>query len=221
MLTGNAIFQGKRDKPGGREMSNPVDQIFFNDLAGLDPHEVSKRANCIYDSETECYTFEVWKDEYTICPNQSKIYRSDPFSVTSHDSFSIFVIHYLLGTKPIEIRHQWVSEKDLPSGAAFFRGPHELPTHLITDHFQNQIEAFHTVCKNLGGKLLDMADAAYTFDITPRVPVAVLYWEGDDEFPAEAKLLFDPTISDHMALDAIYALGLEVCTRISQAYNAK
>lgn len=197
-------------------MSNPVDQIFFNDLAALDPQDVCQRANCRYDPETQCYTLKIWKEEYTIRPHESEILRLGRSSDTSHDYFHIFVIHYMLGTRPIEVRHQWVSEKDLPSGAAFFRGPHELPTHRIADHYQNQIDAFRSCCEDLGGQRLDMADAAYSFEITPRVPVAVLYWEGDDEFPAESKLLFDSTICEHMALDAIYALGVEVCVRISK-----
>ncbi len=37
----------------------------------------------------------------------------------------------------------------------------------------------------------DMADAAYIFYPVPHISLALLYWVGDEEFPAEAKLLFD------------------------------
>jgi hypothetical protein len=56
-----------------------------------------------------------------------------------------------------------------------------------------------------------MADAAFSFSITPRIPVAVLLWVGDDEFESEAKLLFDKTIVQHLPLDIIYALAVEIC----------
>ncbi|MDM8538586.1 DUF3786 domain-containing protein [Desulfobacterales bacterium HSG17] len=58
-----------------------------------------------------------------------------------------------------------------------------------------------------------MADAAYVFEITPRLPIAMLYWEGDDEFPAESKLLFDKSVSEHLALNIIFALAVDICKR--------
>lgn len=62
-----------------------------------------------------------------------------------------------------------------------------------------------------------MADAAYRFIVTPRIPVAVLYWKGDDEFPPEAKILYDRTITEHLTSDIIFALAVEICARIGSA----
>jgi len=35
--------------------------------------------------------------------------------------------------------------------------------------------------------------------------------QGDEDFPSEARLLFDRTIQQHLPLDIIYALAVEVC----------
>ena len=56
--------------------------------------------------------------------------------------------------------------------------------------------------------MLDMGDAAYRFNIVPGIPVAVLYWVGDDEFPPEAKILYDRSISGQWPLDIVPALFL-------------
>ena len=63
---------------------------------------------------------------------------------------------------------------------------------------------------------LDMADAAYTFEITPRIPVAVQFWDKDDEFSAEAKILFDKTISEQLSPDIVFCLTVEICKRIGE-----
>jgi hypothetical protein len=42
-----------------------------------------------------------------------------------------------------------------------------------------------------------------------------VYWVGDEDFPAEAKVLFDKTIIDHLALDIVFALAVLVCNRIA------
>ena len=69
-------------------------------------------------------------------------------------------------------------------------------------------------CENLDGVPLDMADAAYVFKITPRIPVAVLYWAGDDDFPADSKLLYDKSITEHLASDIVFALAIDICARV-------
>jgi hypothetical protein len=63
----------------------------------------------------------------------------------------------------------------------------------------------------------NMADAAYRFQIAPRIPVAVLYWTGDEDFPAESKILYDRTIAEHLAADIIFALAVVICERIGKA----
>jgi hypothetical protein len=59
-----------------------------------------------------------------------------------------------------------------------------------------------------------MADAAFSFSITPDIPVAVLYWIGDEDFPAEVKILYDRSITELLSLDILFALAVGVCARI-------
>ena len=121
------------------------------------------------------------------------------------------MVHYLLKSKEIKIVNEWISEKDIPGGTTFFRGPHAIPTNLISTRFNSNINEFKRRCEQLNGISLNLADAAYLFEITSRIPVAVLYWKGDNEFPAESKILYDRTITEHLASDIIYALAVGIC----------
>ncbi len=197
-------------------MTDLIDRIHFQDLSERDPKDVCRRASCKYDDINELYKLSVWGDEYGICPNQSKINCMGNNTQGLHDYFYLFIIHYLLKSKKIEISNEWISEKDIPGGTTFFRGPHEIPTNLISIRFNNNIDEFKERCEQLHGKTLNMADAAYSFRITPRIPVAVLYWIGDEDFPAESKILYDRTISEHLASDIIYALAVGICERLGK-----
>lgn len=125
-------------------------------------------------------------------------------------------MYYLLHVADNNPGTDWISEKDLPAGATFFRGPHLIPTSRISKTFGNDLPSFITTCENLGGEQLDMADAAFRFQITPDIPVVVLYWIGDEDFPAEAKLLFDRSMSTLMPLDVVFSLAVEVCERLKR-----
>ena len=195
-------------------MTNSVDMIYFQELGEQDPKDVCRRTLCKYDDENKFYTLSVWGDEYAVYPHEFKIDRITNNFQSPHDLFYLFIIYYLLKSKEIEISNEWISEKDIPGGVTFFRGPHEIPTHLISNRYSNNINEFRKRCEQLHGIPLDMADAAYSFKITSHISVAALYWAGDDDFPPESKILYDKTITEHLASDILFALAVEICKKI-------
>ena len=197
-------------------MTDLIDRIYFQELSERKPKDVCRRASCEYDDINDLFILSVWGNEYGIFPNQFKIKCMDNKIQSLHDYFYLFIIHYLLTSKEIEITNEWISEKDIPGGTTFFRGPHQIPTNLISLRFNNNVNEFKERCEQIHGIPLNMADAAYRFKITPRIPVAVLYWRGDDDFPAESKILYDKTIAEHLASDVIYALAVGICERLGK-----
>jgi len=195
-------------------MTNSIDPCHFHELAGKNPEDVCKRALCSYDRNKRCYTLSIWGKEYRVYPEESKIISNGEDKPDINIYLGLFIVHYLLTSKEIPISKEWISEKDIPGGTTFFRGPHAIPTHLIAQQYRYNISGFRNTCEQLGGSSLDMADEAYSFEITSRIPAAVLLWKGDDEFPAESKILFDKTIVEHLALDIIFSLSVEICTRV-------
>jgi hypothetical protein len=195
-------------------MTNSIDESYFIELAEKNPEDVCRIAICDYDPEKKGYRISVWGEDYGIYPNESKIVRLQDDDLDVGHLLKLFIIYYILRSKDIPISNEWISEKDIPGGATFFRGPHKIPTHVIETRYEDNIEEFREICEHLDGVPLDMADAAYTFEITPRIPVAVQFWDKDDEFSAEAKILFDKTIAEHLAPDIIFCLTVEICRRI-------
>ncbi len=65
----------------------------------------------------------------------------------------------------------------------------------------------------LGGKEVTQAsgsaDLAVRFDVLPRVPVMLLFWDAAqaDGFEAEVKLLFDETVTEHLDIESILFLS--------------
>jgi hypothetical protein len=200
-------------------MTNSIDMIYFQKLAEQDPKDVCRRALCRYDYENKSYTLSVWGDEYAIYPHEFKIDRITNNFQSPHDFFYLFIIYYLLKSKEIEICNEWISEKDIPGGATFFRGPHEIPSYFISRRYSNDINEFRKRCEQLHGIPIDMADAAYSFKITSHISVAVLYWVGDDDFTPESKILYDKTITEHLASDVLFALAVEICKKIGSQHG--
>lgn len=195
-------------------MASYVDHNYFTDLKKASAAEICRKNRCGYNPASTCYTITIWGDPYTIDCANAKISRNSSNTPFPHEFFYLFIIYYLLLPQDIQQVGEWISEKDYPGGVTFFRGPHLLPTDRIAKRFGNDIEMFSQYCKNFGGTPLALADAAFSFSITSDITIAVLYWTGDDDFPAEAKILYDKALTQALPLDIVFALAFEVCERL-------
>lgn len=196
-------------------MTDLISKELFLELAKLDPDDVCKRASCQFEEADNCYSLVVWGFVYRIYLDKCEIICTDePHRL--HEYFELFAIHYLLTVQDVTVCNEWISEKDLSGGVTFFRGPHEIPTKLIAAKADKSEGEFSELCLKRGGAPLDMADTAFMFQITDRVPVAVLYWAGDDEFPSESKILYDKTLQHHFALDIVFALAVGICEELGK-----
>ena len=195
-------------------MPNYIDSRYFAELSQKEPASLTCTEGVNYKDKEQVYTINIWGEKYIIDLRQKKVYPSNPLGTISHDYLDLFIVYYLLNYKETTLSNEWISEKDLPGGATFFRGPHLVQTQLISGSIGNDLELFEQRCIANGGVPIEMGDRAFSFEITPYIPIVVLYWQGDEDFPAEAKLLFDKSIGMLLPLDIIFGLAHYVCYKL-------
>ena len=198
-------------------MCQKIDSIFFERLTALDPIDVCKRSLVQYDEKKRIYTVTAFGEEYSVKSEEQKIIPLNPESKLLTTELGLLIIFYLLGTQDIPLSGKWVNEFSLKGGALFFRGPHSIQNQSLADRFGNDLKGFKATCTRLSGQPIEMGDAAFRFQVLPRIPAAVVLWLGDDEFEASAKLLMDETIEKHLPLDVIYAMAIELIRNIVSA----
>jgi hypothetical protein len=196
-------------------MADMVDRRLFAELEKRNIEDVILSGYCDYSAEEQCYRVRAWNGSYAVYPGQKKIAPLKD-TVEPHGYFYVFLVNYLLAEKKEKPDGKWLSEKDLVGGVTFFRGPHKIPTELISEVFGNDLESLQHKCLQLGGIPLDMADCSFSFDIIGSIKIALLYWQGDEDFPAEAKLLIDSSVSDSLRLDVVFGLLCDACVRIAK-----
>ena len=84
----------------------------------------------------------------------------------------------------------------------------------LQDTFSGKTDALRKACEALGGTPLPQGDVGYVLPVFPFLNIAVLFWDKDEEFDAQANLLFDSEITEFMheenvvcvAADAVYYL---------------
>jgi len=131
----------------------------------------------------------------------------------AHVAVSILLLHYLLRADGTPPAGEWLAFRELPDGlfyAAAFAQRTEAP---LAQAFGanagsgDGLAGFRAAAAAAGGLPLDLADAAFAFQALPRLTLAVLVWDGDDEFPAQASVVFDAAAGHYLPAEDLAGLG--------------
>jgi hypothetical protein len=128
----------------------------------------------------------------------------------------IIVLDYLANADDTEPTGVWIGFQELPSGS-FYRSAFQGYTgEQLIRELDADIVAFRRGAERFGGRPIDMGDAAYAFRALPRVPLAIVWWDGDEEFPANATVLFDRAACHYLPTDGLAILGRMLCRSIAK-----
>jgi len=133
-----------------------------------------------------------------------------------HTSIVIVLLHYLLtadGTRPAD---RWVAFRELPDGLFYAQAFAGHAEGLLAQRYSADLDAFRRACDALGGMPLDLADASFRFQSLPRLAMAVLLWSGDEEFPGQARILFDASAGHYLPTEDLSGIGDWLAHRLAR-----
>ena len=82
--------------------------------------------------------------------------------------------------------------------------------------FSGHTEELRRALEAMGGKNLPCGDVGYQVEAFACIPLRVLFWEGDDEFPAQANLLFDRSATDFIHSESIVSIAMAGLYRLAK-----
>jgi len=124
---------------------------------------------------------------------------------TASPAFALLTLHYLL-SEPTLPQGNWISFKEIPGGP-IYQAPFEARTIGRLFRKVSQLSTLARACEKLDGKKMDSGDLASCFDLFPRVPVGLVCWEGDDEFPPSGNILFDANARHFLTTEDYAVIG--------------
>ncbi|MBZ0158160.1 MAG: DUF3786 domain-containing protein [Alphaproteobacteria bacterium] len=181
-------------------------------LASLPPEEVCRNTQAAYDAEEGAYILVSCGMEVRIAPKERKICSNAPGSDLLLQRMSYFfklsALWYLCSAKDIALSGRLVSPVNLKGGQLYFRGSHVLPNDKVAQKYGTDAAGFIARGKELGGEVLEHGDAAVRLFPLPRVPVVLILWTQDEEFPPRMDLLLDSTCEMQLPLDIVWSIAM-------------
>ena len=181
-------------------------------LASLRTEDVVRTARVTFDPASACYTIRSFGMDFSISEKErtitSRVPESDILLDRQGDFFRVSVLWYLVNAKEINATGRLVKLQNIRGGDIFTKGSHVLPLEKVAQKFGNDKAGFLDRGLAWGGEVLTMADASLRLYPLPRVPVTLMHWIADDEFPARADLLLDSTGELQAPTDILWSLAM-------------
>jgi hypothetical protein len=130
------------------------------------------------------------------------LFKNDKYC---HDSWSKIIIYDYVrrkGARPLT--GDWVTLGHFPDTASHVKAFQSKDEGKVADVFNKNIEGLKMRCKELGGIKTSgriKADYVCRFDLLPRIPLYLCFWDADEEFQASCKLFVDSSADAYIDIE--------------------
>ncbi len=219
------------DPPEGNETYGPALDKACRGLATLKPREAAWRSGATYEEltartanlpSTDGYIhsgcdgqFEVrfWGKDYLIHHPQGSVQEEgtgkEPAVV-----IQIILLHYLTNADGTPPANEWISFRQLPGGRGYDSAFQRRVNLRLAKAFEDDARGLIAAAEAVGGERLTYGDASFLFRILPRLWIAVVFYHGDEEFPASANVLFDGAAEHYLPTEDLAVLGDLLVSRL-------
>lgn len=180
------------------------------------PGKLVMYSGCRQDGDGD-YRLRFFWEEYVVSSDDFSVWRADNGKAPSSFVQSL-ILTYLVTADGATPSGRWIGFRELPEGMFYVQAFRGYTGIRLVRQLEGGIETFRRAAERLGGRTLEeIGDAGYAFTVFPRIQIAVVYWRGDDEFPSQARVLFEDTAPHYLSTDGLAILGSHLVGRILRA----
>ncbi|MBR2032059.1 MAG: DUF3786 domain-containing protein [Alistipes sp.] len=112
-----------------------------------------------------------------------------------------FLLRYLLESKQAAWAGSWKTFREMPWGEMYIKPYTGRVLTRAAFTFGTRVAAFKAACEKMRALPLNHGDAGYQFDLIGGYRMQILVWEGDDEFPPNAQILYSDNFTEGFAAE--------------------
>jgi hypothetical protein len=201
-----------------------VDEI-RSKLRDADPEKLAARTGATYTSTGESAPKEFGVGEFRLPYWSREIVIDFPdfsgkFVDTGEDvnTFDMTMLAYYFDVSDGgPIGGEWIAFNQIPGGMFYAQAFQGYSGDELTKVFGNDADAFIEANEKLGGRREFFGNVSYSYQVFPRVPIMVVCWLGDEDFPPSYRMLFDSNAHRHLVTDAYAIIGSNLTRRLIKA----
>ena len=112
-----------------------------------------------------------------------------------------FLLRYLLESRDVAWGGQWKTFREMPWGEMYIKPYTGRVLTRAAFTFSFRLDAFRAAAEKLGAQKVSHGDAGYLFDLIGGYKMQILVWQGDEEFPPNAQVLYSDNFAEGFAAE--------------------
>ena len=112
-----------------------------------------------------------------------------------------FLLRYLLESKAVSWGGTWKTFREMPWGEMYIKPYTGRVLTRAAFTFGFRVAAFKAAAEKLGATALPHGDAGFEFQLIGGYKMQILVWEGDDEFPPNAQVIYSDNFAEGFAAE--------------------
>ena len=198
------------------ETYGPALAAALRDFQQLEPLVASWKADVSYQDGV--FRVPFFGTTYQVTWPAGEVYQETPGGPPAAPiTTCIVLLHYLIYADATPVQGDWIAFRELPDGLIYDSAFQGRGPQALLRAFGHDVAGLHRAARTLGGTKLDFGDAAYCFWVFPRLPLAVVLHEGDDEFPPALSLLYDRAAGHYLPTEDLASVGGMLTGRLLRA----
>lgn len=113
-------------------------------------------------------------------------------------------------------QNEWLPFRSLKDASPFGPAFQKTVIDVFAATFSGHVKELTKACLEMGGQKLSHSDAGFELPAFACIPVRFLFWDGDDEFPAQANILFDKGATDFIHVESLVSIASEGLSLLSE-----
>ncbi len=190
-------------------------EFLFEKLAEGDLEQMAARASTPFDASTGRAQVPLLGSSYTVQLGAVKPASSSDDEEEPNIWVKVLTLLYLTTATGDEPQGEWIAYRQLPNTVAKTK-TYDKEVDRIAAAFKGRLGDLETAASSLGGVTVDdeSADLAIRFDALPRVPMLLLFWDGDEDFDARSSLLLDSGVLSYLDQESLVFLAQTLICRL-------
>lgn len=156
----------------------------------LDPVEASSRCGVKFDSERKCFLMRLLDMDYELSFPEFAISGSDNGFALRNLPAQMLLIRFLLEGRASKSSGTFLTYREMPWGEVYIKPFTGRCLTRAAFTFGTRLDAFRRAMENTRAIPIKSGDAGYQIEVMPGYDIRLIVWEGDDEFPPNAQILF-------------------------------
>ena len=112
-----------------------------------------------------------------------------------------FLLRYLLESRDVCWNGEWKTFREMPWGEMYIKPYTGRVLTRAAFTFGTRVAAFRDAAQKMGATPVSHGDAGYEFNFLGDYKMRILVWEGDDEFPPNAQVLYSDNFAQGFAAE--------------------